>query len=241
MKVLALLLLLAAVAVLYPSVAQAQAYDNNTVSARELAIPHKATEAFSKGVQLLIKGDAQGSLPYFQKVIELAPDVSYRPYHNIGLAYYRLGQFDAAEEYFQKSIDLSKGSFAPSLFGLAMILYRRADLRHAQDLVERGLLITPGSGLGKYCLGLVQFSLGKLNDAERNALDALRLDAAQTDAYLLLAHIHERMQNPEAVIANVRSYFKLSPNRDLQADAERLLQHAQQTSASVAPMAASLN
>jgi len=238
MKALALFLLLAVVAVLYPSVAQSQAYDNNTVSARELAMPHKAIDAFNKGVQLLAKGDSQGSILYFQKVIELAPEVSY---HNLALAYYRLRQFDAAEEYFQKSIDLSKGAFAPSLFGLSMILYRRADLRHAQDLVERGLLITPGSGLGKYCLGLVQFSLGKLNDAERNALDALRYDAAQTDAYLLLAHIHERLQNPEAVIANVRSYFKLSPNHELQSDAQGLMQRAQQATASVAPMAAALN
>jgi tetratricopeptide (TPR) repeat protein len=241
MKVLALLFLLAAAAVVYPSVVNAQAYDNNTVSARELAMPHKAMDAFNKGVQLLIKGDCQGSLTYFLRVIELAPDASYRPYHNLGLVYYRLGQFDNAEEYFQKSIDLSKGAFSPSLFGLAMILYRRADLRHAQDLIERGLLVTPGSGLGKYCLGLVQFSLGKLNDAERNALDALRLDTAQTDAYLLLAHIHERLQNPQAVIANVQSYFKLSPNHDLQADAQGLLERAQQASASAAPLAASLN
>jgi len=227
MKSLALLLFLVANAALYPSPARAQAYDRNTVSVSELAMPHKAVDAFNKGVQLLVKGDPQGSLAYFQKVIELAPDASYRPYHNLGLAYYRLGHFDAAEENFQKSIDVSKGAFAPSMFGLSMILYRRNDLRHAQALIERGLLLAPGSGLGKYCLGLIQFSLGRLSDAERSALDALRLDAAQTDAYLLLAHIHESVKNPEAVIANVQSYLKLSPNHDLQDDAQRLLQRAQ--------------
>jgi Tfp pilus assembly protein PilF len=241
MKVLILLFLLAVAAVVYPPVASAQAYDNSTVSARELAMPHKAVDAFNKGVQLLVKGDPQGSLVYFRKVIALAPDASFRPYHNLGLAYYRLAQFDAAEEYFQKSIDLSKGAFAPSLFALAMLSYRRTDLHHAQDLIERGLLFNPSSSLGKYCLGLVQFSLGNLNAAERNALDALRYDAAQTDAYLLLAHIHERQLNPEAVIANVQSYFKLSPNHDLDSDAQRLLQRAQRATASVAPLAASLN
>jgi tetratricopeptide (TPR) repeat protein len=241
MKVLALLFLLAIAALLYPSVANSQVYDNNTVSARELAMPHKAMDAFKKGVELLLKGNAQGSLACFQKVIQLAPEASFRPYHNLGLAYYRLGQFDNAAEYFQKSIDLSEGAFAPSLFGLSMILYRRGDFRRAQDLIERGLLVTPGSGLGKYCLGLVQFSLGKFNDAERNALDALRYDAAQIDAYLLLAHIHERLQNPQAVIANVQSYLKFSPNRDLQDDAQLLLERAHRAISSVAPLSASLH
>jgi tetratricopeptide (TPR) repeat protein len=240
MKLLAPAVLLAVNAVLVPSLslAQTQPSGTATISVSELSMPQKAVNALNKGTALLMKGDAKGSLPYFKAVIELAPAASFRVYHNLALAYYRLDQLDAAEANFQKAIDISKGSFAPSLFAMSMVLYRRGDLHHAESIAENGLLLTPGSGVGKYCLGLIQYSLGRLNDAERNARSALQLDAAETDAYVLLGHIHERLQNPSAVIADVQSYLKLSASRDLQSDAEDLLRRARQNPA---PLAAALN
>jgi len=241
MKLVSCFFLLAVNTFLYPSFSLAQSYSSRdfaTVSVGELAMPGKAVKAFNKGTALLVKGDAQGSLPYFQTAIDLAPNASYRPYHNLALAHYRLGHVDAAEENFQKSIDLSKGNFAPSMFGLSMILYRRAEFVQAESLVQRAMLVAPGSGLGKYCLGLIQYSLGRVAEAERTALSAIQLDASETDAYVLLAHVHERLHNPSAVIADVQKYLKLSPNHDLQSDALALLQRAQQN---IAPLSASLS
>lgn len=235
MKLFVSFLFVAAVALLYPchSLAQSPSGDN-TVSVAELAMPRKAVQAFEKGTALLIKGEPQASVPYFQKVIALAPNASYRTYHNLALAYYRLAQFDASAENFQKAIDISKGNFAPSMFGLAMILYRREDFQHAEAIVQRGLFLTPGSSLGKYCYGLIQYSLGKFADAERDALAALQFDPGQVDAYLLLAHVHERQHNPNAVIADVQSYLKLTPNRQLESDANALLDRAQHNLARLA-------
>jgi Tfp pilus assembly protein PilF len=74
---------------------------DSTVRVSELALPRKAERSFEKGTKLLLKGDAQGSLAYFLKAVDQAP-FSFRPYHNLALAYYSLGQFDAAGENFQK-------------------------------------------------------------------------------------------------------------------------------------------
>jgi len=208
-----------------------------TISVQELAMPQKAVRAFEKGTRLLLKGDVEASLPYFRSVIEQAP-YSYRAYHNLGLALSRLGQLDAAAQEFQKSIDLTNGGFAPSLFGFAMILYQRADFRGAETLIQRGLLITPGSGVGKYCLGLVQFSIGRIPEAERNAMDTLRLNPGNADVHVLLARIHERNHNPTAVLADVQSYLKLDPHGTLHADALGLLHRAQQD---LSPLSASFN
>lgn len=210
---------------------------NSVVSVDELAMPRKAARAFQKGAELLVKGDAQGSLAYFQEAIKQAPS-SFRSYHNLGLAYYRLGQLDAATQNFQKSIDLSKGAFAPSLFGLSMIFYRQADLSSAESLIRQGLLVAPGSGVGKYCLGLVQYSLGRTLDAERSAREALTLDPNETDAYVLLAHIHERLHDPAAVLNDVHSYLQRDPNGALQPDALDLLHRAQ---LNLSRLSASLN
>jgi len=115
------------VSLLFPAISVAQSalsQHSSVVSVRELAMPPKAARALEKGTALLLKNNPQASISYFQTVIALAPE-SFHAYHNVVIAHYRLGDVEDAEQEFQKSIELSKGSFAPSLFGLSMILYQR--------------------------------------------------------------------------------------------------------------------
>jgi tetratricopeptide (TPR) repeat protein len=210
---------------------------NAVVPVYDLPLPRKAAHAFEKGVALLLKGDAQASLPYFQAAADLAP-FSYRPYHNMGLAHYRLGQYDAAAADFQKSIDLTNGNFAPSMFALSMILYQRSQFAQAETLIRNALLLAPASGVGKYCLGLVQYALGRLPEADLSAHEALALDPTEADAHVLLARIHTRQHNPSAALAEAQAYLKLEPHGPLQPYALSLLQRAQQD---LAPQSASLS
>lgn len=210
-----------------PALAQSSTWHSSAISVQELTMSPKAARAFEKGSALLLKGEPQASIPFFQSVIDLFPN-SYRPYHNLGLAHARIGKLDEAAAEFQKSIDLSEGAFAPSLFGLSMVFYQRSDFLQAKSLIERGLLVAPASAVGKYYLALVQFSLGHTGEAQRNALESLQLDPAQADVYLLLAHIHERLNDPSTVLQHVQSYLKLCPKGVLQSDALALLQRAQQ-------------
>jgi tetratricopeptide (TPR) repeat protein len=200
--------------------------DDAVVSVHNLPLPRKAARAFEKGTQLLLKGDAQGSLGYLLKAVE-AP-AAYRPYHNLALAYYNVGQLDAAAQNFQKAIDLTGGTSAPSMFGLAVILYRESEFANAEKLIREGLLLQPGSAPGKYCLGLVQFSVGRVNDAEQSAAEALALDPGETDAYVLLARIHEAKRNATAELADAQNYLRLSPNGALRPAAVELVQRARQ-------------
>jgi tetratricopeptide (TPR) repeat protein len=217
---------------LFPAFSLAQSsvsHYSSVVSVQELTMPRKATRALEKGTALLLKNDPQASISYFQTSIALAPD-SFHAYHNLALAHYRVGDVEDAVREFQKSIELSKGFSAPPLFGLSMILYQRGEFLQADSLAQRGLVLAPSSAVGKYCLGLVQFALGQIPEAQRSALDAIRLDPAEADGdvYLLLARIHERLNDQKAVVADVRLYFKVTRKRTLQADAQTLLERAQQ-------------
>src|SRR5262249_44363347 len=91
-----------------------------------------------------------------------------------------------------------------------------------------GLLMEPGSAIGKYFLGVVQFALNRPSEAEKSAHDALWRNANQSEAYILLAKIHERNHNPYAVITEVAAYLKLDPHGPLENEAGKLLQRAQQ-------------
>lgn len=201
--------------------------DSAVVSVQQLAMPRKAVRAFQKGSSLLLKGDPQSSLTYLQTAADLAPG-SYAPYHNLALAHYDLGHMDEAGKYFQKAIDTSKSSYAPSLFGLSMVLYRQRDYAQAETLIRQGLSLLPNSAVGKYCLGLVQYSTGRIAEAQRSAQDALRLDPHRCDVHLLLAHIYQRQHNPNAVLAEVDAYLTLAPDGNLRYDAVALRQRAQQ-------------
>jgi tetratricopeptide (TPR) repeat protein len=152
-----------------------------TVPVQQLATSRKAERALKKGASLLRKHQLVASVSYFRTAIELDPDCFFA-YHELALAHYGLGHVDDTEQEFQKSIEISRAQFAPSLFGLAMILYHRQDYLGAESLIEKGLAVAPSSGIGEYCLGLVQFSLGHIPEAQRSALKALRLDRSQADA-----------------------------------------------------------
>jgi hypothetical protein len=130
------------------------------VNVQELAMPPKAFRAYQKGSELLRKHESQASLVHFQRAIQLAPGL-FPAYHNLALAFFELGRLDDALKNFQKAIELSKGSFAPSFFTLAMILYQRGQFAEAQGIVQQGLLADPQSAVGRYSLGLTQYSLGK--------------------------------------------------------------------------------
>lgn len=205
---------------------QATPRNDSVVSVQELRMSEKAESAFAKGTRMLQRGDARQSLAFFQKALEKEPGY-YQAYHNLGLAHYQLGETARAEEDFQKSIDLANGGYAPSQFALAMILCEKREFGQAERLIQNGLAMDPGSAVGKYFLGLVQFALDRTAEAEKSARDALWRSAEQFDAHILLAKIHERDHNPRAVIADVAAYLKLDPHGTLQLEANRLLQKAQ--------------
>jgi tetratricopeptide (TPR) repeat protein len=244
MQISKLTLLLAAAELITPllCLAQSPAIDNraastaaraatpvndSVVSAQELKMSGKAEPAFRKGTDLLLRGDARGSLVQFERALDEDPSY-YRAYHNLGLAQYRLGEKELAEKAFQRAIDLTNGGFAPSQFALAMILFEKRQFRQAEALIQHGLDMDPGSALGKYLLGVVQFALNLLPDAERSAHDALRRSADQAEAHILLAKIHERHGDPYAVQADVAAYLKLYPHGPLEHEANALLQRAQE-------------
>jgi len=187
----------------------------------------QGTSAFRKGTDLLLKGNARGSTRYFERAIAKDPGY-YRAYHNLGIAEYQVGEKDRAKDAFQRAIDLTNGGFAPSEFALAIILFENHHFRQAEELIQRGLVMEPGSSVGKYYLGLVQFVSNRLPDAERSAHEALLENADQAGAHVLLAAIHDRNHNPYAVEAEVAAYLQSDPHGPLENEANALLRRAEQ-------------
>jgi tetratricopeptide (TPR) repeat protein len=197
------------------------------VSVQELKMAGKARKAFDKGARLLLKGDAAGSLPYFQRAIAEFPG-HYKAYYDMGIAHYRLGHITDAEKAFQKSIDLTGGAYGPPQFAIGMVLCEEHQFQQAETAIQRGLDVDPGSATGKYFLGWAQLALNRLVDAERSVRQALLRKANFADAYFLLARIHQRQNNSPAVVEDLNAYLKLDPDSRGNAQAKALLEKTQQ-------------
>src|SRR3989442_8251155 len=120
----------------------------HTVSVRELSLSSKAHNAFGMGLERLVKKDPAGSLVHFQRAVAELPSY-YEAYHQMGLAYMRLGQAAQAEQAFQKAIDLSQGRYPEALFGLASLLSNHRRFSKAETLVRRGLELDGSSWYGR--------------------------------------------------------------------------------------------
>lgn len=201
--------------------------NNNVVSVRELKMSGKAEKTFIKGTQLLLKGQAAQSLAYFDRAIAKDPSY-YRAYHNLGLAYLRLGRTQEAERALQKAIDLTGGGYAPADFAMGCLaLPQDEDYRRAETVIQRGLEIDPGSATGKFCLAMAQFALNRTAEAERNAEQVLRRNRDLPEAHFLLAAIHEREHNSPAVMEDLTEYLRLEPNGARSDEARSLLTKTQ--------------
>ena len=178
---------------------------------QELRAPGKAQNAFEKGAKMLLKRDATVSLAYFDRAIASDPTY-YRAYYDKGLAHFRLGHRDEAEQAFQKSIDLTGGGYAPADFLMGLMLCQMRQFQQAETVLQKGLEIDPGSAFGKLFLGWAQFALNRPAEAERSAQQALFRKANLPEAYFLLAQIHHVQHKSAAVVADLQAYFRLDPH-----------------------------
>lgn len=201
--------------------------NNYVVSVQDLKMSSKGQKAFDKGSQLLAKGDAAGSLAYLQRAIVEYPD-NYKAHYDLGLAHYRLGHLAEAEQDFQKSIDITQGSFAPPQFAMGMILCHQDEFQQAETVIQRGLELQPGSAVGKYFLAWAQYGMNRLLDAERSLEQALLRNANLGEAYFLLARIHQRQNNSPAVVRDLETYLKVNPQGPDSELTRRLLERTRQ-------------
>jgi tetratricopeptide (TPR) repeat protein len=180
---------------------------NYVVSVQGLKMEGKGHAAFDKGSRLLEKGDTAGSLVYLEKAIAQAPE-HYLAYYDLGVAQFRLGHTADAEQAFQKSIDITRGAFAPPQFGMGALLCQKQQFVEAEKVLQRGVDLDPSSPIGKYYLARAQFGLNRLVEAERSVEQALVRDSNFHQASTLLEIIQQRIkasQNlAEATIATAK-------------------------------------
>jgi len=183
-----------------------------TVTARELALPRDAQEALRKGRERLYeKHDPAGSLRYFAKVLKLSPDFYEADYYT-GMAHLFQNQFGGAESSFRAAIAASHDQYGEAFVGLATVLSSTNQFAEAETSARMGLRLQPDSWQGYLELARAQLGMNRAVEAEKSAIEARQLKPDFADLYITLVNIHIRMKNDAALLQDVDAYLKLAPN-----------------------------
>jgi tetratricopeptide (TPR) repeat protein len=222
-----------------PMMVQAQALEFSpgatyVVSARELRIPRHAREAYEKGLKRYAKSDSAGSLPFFRRAVAKFPDY-YEAYYVMGAAEIKLGLYEEAQQPLQKSIAVSEGHFAPPYFALGVLWDQLGRPAEADEVVERGLEVDPGSWPGELALTETLLRLNRTEAAEKSARALIQQRPDSSLAHIVLANIYVRRADYRSALEEVVVFLKLEPNGPINAQVRDLEQSLENVLATANP------
>jgi tetratricopeptide (TPR) repeat protein len=207
---------------------------NFSVSVRELKIPDKARTEFEKGLKSAAKNDPAGGIDHFQKAVQMFPKY-FEAYYSMGTTDMSLGRYDDALKAFQTSIDLSGGRYALADFGYGYLLCLKGKAGEAERIIRRGLEFDDVSAEGFVILSEALTQLNRLDEAEKNAHEALLRNRNYPGVYLALADVAEKKGDNRAEVQALDGYLKVEPNGPASGLARQLREGAARRLANSAP------
>lgn len=182
----------------------------NTISVRELGIPHRAQDEFRKGLLELGKNALTDSLNHFLKATHAFAGY-YEAFYHAGIVQLRLGHKSEALQSFQEAVNLSGGHYAQAQYGMGYVLYLDDQAAEAEKVLRRGIDSDPKLAEGYEILGMVQVKLNRLDDAEKSAREALLRNPDCAGAYLVLSDVFGQRKDYRQQLAGLDNYLRLQP------------------------------
>lgn len=185
----------------------------DALNAYQAAVAIDANNAFAQfglGVAAAATGQRNGALTALGRAAELAPkDPS--PHLAIGRLYLEAGEVDKALAAFDSGL-ARQPAFVPLMLDRADALGRAARWNDAAKQLQAADTLVPQSAAVKTKLGDVYQGAGRWDEAEKNYLLAIELDAKNPIAYNNLAWMTvERKGDASKAVEWARQAVKLSP------------------------------
>jgi Flp pilus assembly protein TadD len=180
-----------------------------TVSAHQPASP-EAAEALRQGQQLLVeKHDAKGSIESLKKAVKLDPQ-SAPAELLLGAAYIQQREWPEGQSAFEKAAKLEPAN-PQALLGLAVCLNAQQDFKGAEKTLEHSLQLDPKSAEAHYELGKSLWGMGKWQEAEPHAVQAVALNKDFPPAHVLMGNIYLRKHDAGSALKEFQEYLRLDP------------------------------
>jgi tetratricopeptide (TPR) repeat protein len=170
---------------------------------------------YALGAVALHRREPGEALPYFEKYAALRPDEP-RAALALGVAHFKVADFPAAQTALGRAAAHVATAAAAHYF-LARIAREENDLPEALRLARKAVEALPDYADAWAELGLVQFRLRQLDEAEEALRRALALDPANYLGNLHLQMLYERRRDPRAA-EQARRVEEINRERERRAD-----------------------
>jgi tetratricopeptide (TPR) repeat protein len=191
--------------------AKSLADDQAIVSARELSIPQSAWREYAKAEQCLSKHDADAAVAHLERATRIAPQFS-AAWNSLGTIAYHAQHYAEAEQDFRKSLAADPNEYAP-LVNLGGVLMNLGHYSDSWTFNTLAVSKQPNDALAHSQLGMACLALGKLDEAEAQLREAIRLDPHHfSNPQLLLATIYEREHKPDDAAQVLDQFLGLHPD-----------------------------
>src|ERR1039458_2291084 len=184
-----------------------------TVSAAALVVPKPANKAYNKGLDFLKKGKSEEARASFQSAIDLYPKFS-SAWFEVGKLQAADGQPDDARKSFLAASQADPQSVGPYL-ELALLCLHAKNWNELADVTYRALKLNSFDYPQAYFLnGVANYTLRKLDTAEKSARAAQRLDTRRIypeNSHLLGVILVDRQRYAEAADA-LRDFLVAAPH-----------------------------
>ncbi len=193
------------------------------ISARDLAVPSKAAKEFKRGDEACAKADWRSAIEHFRKAIAEYPPYA-SAYNNLGSAYDKRGDAQAAADAFRQAISLDD-HLAAAYVNLARVLEKQQRWSDAEPLLTRVLSFDPRNGEALLVLSYVQLRLKDYDHAAANAVEASAINGSQFAlAYYIAGMALQASNRASQAAAEYAAFLKASPNSPFAPRAQAALQ-----------------
>ena len=128
------------------------------------------------------------------------------PYSQLGITYFRLGNYQKSLEYYKKAIlnsDVANN--------MGILYYKVGDYEKALSMFEMAVKLDPRLANAYFNMGVIQGSLGKYQQAIDNLKRSIKYDAYHAQTYYNLGLIYEKNRDKKNARIHFSKAYQLDP------------------------------
>ncbi len=141
------------------------------------------------------RGYNDEAIRLYQKALELRPEY-WDPRYNLGLLYYKIGNFGEAERHLSQAIQMNPDD-PRGFVCLGLTEWRKGHASEAAVLIKRAIQIQPQDSSTHVALGVVLKSQGDLEDALKEFQIALSKEPGSTSARQQIAEVEAQIKKSQ--------------------------------------------
>ncbi len=146
----------------------------------------------------------------------------------LGISYYRLRQYEKAEQYLQQALSLDPGQASARRYLARLGFQQGVDLIERQKYAEASKTLrdfldkNPEDAEGWFNLGLAYLFADNLNAAEESFLRCLKLAPDNGDAHNRLGYVYEKKKQYQKALASYQKAAQLTGKTDAKESVTRV-------------------